>query len=128
MLTLKWDISYVAKTKSKKSTSFAKVLQTKKTELAHCLNCDSSKVLLASSNGQFKTIYSGRSEEKNGNTSKMKLDEIWDGNVEVDALVTPSKSWLTTERYLSDLTFGKDATFFHVLKNGHESKPLEVLT
>ena len=41
MLTLKWDISYVAKTKAKKSTSFAKVLQ-KKAELAHCLNCDSS--------------------------------------------------------------------------------------
>ena len=42
MLTLKWDISYVAQTKTKRSTSFAKVLQTKKAQLPHCLNCDSS--------------------------------------------------------------------------------------
>ena len=60
MLTLKWDISYVAQTKTKKSTSFAKVLQTKKAQLPHCLNCDSSQILLAQNNGtEFKTLYSG---------------------------------------------------------------------
>ena len=31
LLSLKWDISYVIKPKTRKSTSFAKVMQTKKT-------------------------------------------------------------------------------------------------
>ena len=33
-------------------------MQTKKAKLTHCLNCDSSKVLLAQKDGQMKTLYS----------------------------------------------------------------------
>ena len=80
VLTLKWQISYVAKSKSKKSLSFAKVMQTKKTELAHCLNCDSSRILLAGRDGQMKTLYS--LSEKQG--QEIRLEEIWDGVVPDD--------------------------------------------
>ena len=45
LLSLNWKIAYVAKTQSK-TPSFADVLQTKKSSFCHCLNCDSSRIVL----------------------------------------------------------------------------------
>ena len=40
----------------------------------------------------------------------------------------PQRGWLTSDRYISDMSFSKEATFFHVLKNTHPKEALEVIT
>lgn len=62
-------------------------------------------------------------------TSKtFKLDDIWNKKNGSMEPIPPSRRYLSSERYLSDLQFAKDASFYHVLKNSHPSQSLEVVT
>jgi hypothetical protein len=56
------------------------------------------------------------------------LSEIWDCQTPDDKVLVPAKAWLSSERYLSDLSFARDATFFHILKNAHPNQAFELTT
>ena len=56
------------------------------------------------------------------------LEDIWNKKRGSMEPISPSRRYLSSERYLSDLQFAKDASFYHVLKNSHPNQSLEVVT
>ena len=64
-----------------------------------------------------------------GTSPSVNLREVWEEKLSQKVeTVVPTKAWLTSERYCSDLMFATDATFFHILKNNHPTNALDVIT
>jgi hypothetical protein len=59
-------------------------------------------------------------------TGSKALNEI--ATAEQLSVVTPKHAVLSSERYMSDAHFSKDATFFHILRNSDPTNSLEVYT
>ena len=58
VLSMKWQLAYVTQSKGKSASQLDNVLQTKRKELVHCVNCANSEILLAQPEGKYKILYS----------------------------------------------------------------------
>ena len=78
---------------------------------------------MADENG-FLTVYDNKDPSFGWKTSLSTLvsDEFWNRTQ-----IQLKRASLSSNRYLSDFSFSKDATFFHNLKNSEDS-PVEVIT
>ena len=116
-MKLNVEVAYVVgDNKNKKNSSSDLALAFPVSEVVKCGSCEWSKISIARSDG-FNTIYDHASPLFNVSTGLESLvnEDFWKT---LD--VKFERSSLTSNRYVSDFSFSKDATFFHNLKNSED--------
>ena len=83
-------------------------------QLIECAICQESKVTLANQNGH-SVVYNSESGSELTDLNTLIDESLWDQSV-----VQMHTGKLTSVRYVSDYSFGKEATFYHNLKNSGE--------
>ena len=128
-IDLSFKLSYVTRASFEQAgdldvMNVRKLLQTPQKQIVKCHVCSESKIELMLSDTSV-LVYSHKQAQETESVNSQAQDHPYSelkGRTPV-----PQKRVLTSERYVSDYHFSKDATFFHALRNSGP-RSLEVVT